>query len=253
MLALAAAAWIAAPAHCDDDLQDLADKIGGAAALEHPIPDVPDDLSEATAYRVQALWVPELYGTPFAGYKAGLTSAQSQARFGVTKPVLGILPGVARMKSGDVLARNPGLKVEVEIAFLVGQDRAPAAMLPAVELPRLSFASPGRMTLADIVASDVSAYRFVAGLPAFFDPSVRDTTVTLTRDGKELNRATARDALGDPLESYRWMVAKLDELGYVLEPGMIMLTGALGRIVDGEPGKYVAHYEGLGDVTFTIR
>jgi len=82
---------------------------------------------------------------------------------------------------------------------------------------------------------------------------VRGARVTLEHDGVIANEGNAADAMGDPLESYRWMVAKIRSTGYRLEPGMILLTGALGRVVDAVPGRWTARYEGLGEVTFTVR
>jgi 2-keto-4-pentenoate hydratase len=236
-----------------DEVERLGALVGAAVALGAPVPDVPDDLAEASAYRVQSSWVGRLYGTDVAGYKAGLTSAGAQARFGVTTPVLGVLPQAARLASGAGIDAAAGLVVEVEIGVVVGADEAPAGLVPVVELPRLSYAVPDALSAADVIASNVSAYRFVAGAPAPFDAEVREVRVTLEHDGAVANEAQASDAMGDPLASYRWMVGKIRGAGYRLEPGMILLTGALGRVVDAAPGLWVARYDGLGEVAFTVR
>jgi 2-oxo-hept-3-ene-1,7-dioate hydratase len=236
-----------------DEVERLGALVGAAVALGEPVPDVPDDLAEASAYRVQSSWVGRLYGTDFAGYKAGLTSAGAQQRFGITTPVLGVLPRAARLDAGAEIDAATGLMVEVEIGVLVGADAAPAGLVPVVELPRLSYAVPDALSAADVIASNVSAYRFVVGAPAPFDADVREVRVTLEHDGAVANAAQASDAMGDPLASYRWMVERIRGAGYRLEPGMVLLTGALGRVVDASPGRWVARYDGLGEVAFTIR
>jgi len=248
--ALLAAASAAA---ADPSAEQLAGQIADAVVQGRPLPDVPETVDERTAYRIQALWTGTVYGGGNVGYKAGLTNAAAQARFGIDFPVLGLLPASARLDSGAVLQGRAGLMLEVEVGFVVGDDAAPAAMMPVVEIPYLNYAAPTELDLADVVASNVSAYRFIAGPQMAFDTAVAGTNVTLTRDGELVNRGTGRDAMGDPVEAYRWMARKAAALGYPLEPGMVMLTGALGRIVDAESGTYVASFGPLGELTFTIR
>lgn len=235
-----------------DDLEALADRIAGAALLERPYPDVAATMSEADAYRVQDSWVTGVFGQFPAGYKAGLTNPAAQSRFGIATPVLGVLPENSRLFSKTKVLGASGLLIEIEIGFLVGMDGSPAAMLGVVELPRLAFARPDQLDINDIIASNVSTFRFVTGDSVRFDAGVRDAAVVLERDGEVLNRGLASDAMGDPLEAYRWLVAKAESVGYRVEPGMIMLTGSLGHVVDGAPGRYTARFDGMGSIDFEI-
>jgi len=41
--------------------------------------------------------------------------------------------------------------------------------------------------------------------------------------------------------------------GYVLRPGQVLLTGAVGGMVPAEPGEYVADCGALGRLQFTLR
>ena len=88
-----AVVWIvlivaAAPAFPDS----VADSITNALQSDGAFPDVPDTTDVSAAYAIQARVVETVYGTGIAGYKAGLTSPAAQQRFGVDKPVLGVLP-----------------------------------------------------------------------------------------------------------------------------------------------------------------
>ncbi|NJN51310.1 MAG: hypothetical protein HC809_05540 [Gammaproteobacteria bacterium] len=103
-----------------------------------------------------------------------------------------------------------------------------------------------------MISSNVSVFRFITGATSTFDPSVRNASVVLERDGEVLNQAAATDAMGDPLDAYRWLIAKARDVGYRVEPGMILLTGALGRVVEAAPGHYVARFDGLGVVEFSL-
>ena len=228
--------------------------IASAVKLAHVYPDVPRDIDELQAYAIQATVVKDAYRNEIAGYKAGLTSAKTQQRFHVNQPVLGVLPASGQLSTGATLAMVPGLKIEVEIGFLVGDGDRPAAIFPAIELPRLDYADMNQVTLSDIVATNVSAYQFISGpttTPP--DPNVRSLEVSLDKDGKELFSAFGSDALGDPLQSYAWTVNKIRSLGYELKPGMVVITGALGRVTDAEPGTYLAHYGPLGELKFRIK
>lgn len=232
--------------------EGLADALAAAALLERPFPDVAPAMSERDAYRLQAQWVGDAFGRHPAGYKAGLTSIAAQARFGIDTAVVGVLHDVERVAPGGRIAVTDGLMIEVEIGFVTGHDGAPAAMMGVVELPRLSYAAPDRLDRNDVIASNVAAFRFVTGNSVLFHPGVRDETVVLERDGEVVNRGTARDALGDPVAAFEWMTHKLRTEGYAVEPGMVMLTGALGRVIDALPGSYVARFEGLGEIEFEI-
>ncbi len=236
-----------------ESLADLADRIAEAALLDRPYPDVAATLSETDAYAVQRSWVFGAYGEFPAGFKAGLTNQAAQARFGVTEPVIGALPEVARLDANAIVPARAGLLIEVEIGFLVGKDGMPAAMMGVVELPLLAFERPDVLDRNDVIGSNVSVYRFIPGQTTLLDPAVRDAAVVLERDGEALNRAFAADAMGDPLAAYHWMVGKARAVGYRVEPGMIMMTGALGRVVDATPGRYTATFEGMGAVEFEVR
>jgi 2-keto-4-pentenoate hydratase len=227
--------------------------IAGAIEALATYPDVANDIDELQAYAIQAAVVKDAYGNEVAGFKAGLTSLATQRRFGVDQPVIGVLPESGRLSPGATLLMTPGLKIEVEIGFLVGEDDQPAAMLPAIELPRMNYADMKDVTLADIVVTNVSAYDYIAGKTSPVDPDIRAYQVSLDKDGKELFSVFASDALGDPLRSYEWTVNKIRSLGYKLKPGMIVITGALGRVTDAEPGTYVAHYGPLGELKFRIK
>ncbi len=230
----------------------IEDAIADALTLTRVFPDVPDATDAASAYTIQAKVVERVYRGELAGYKAGLTSGAAQQRFGVDQPVLGVLPESGRLAPNATQPLVPGLKIEVEIGFVVGDASTPAAMLAAIELPRLDYGDMKQVTLPDIVATNVAAYRFIAGPSVAVDQEVRAYPVALDHEGRTLFNATAADALGDPLVAYRWMLARIRALGYPLEPGMLLITGSLGRVVDAEPGNYVAHYGRLGELKFTI-
>jgi 2-keto-4-pentenoate hydratase len=240
---------IGVPARAATELETaIADALENSTAF----PDVPADVDEAAAYKIQANAVAASFGGQIAGYKAGLTNRAMQHRFDTDQPVIGALPETGRLGPDAVIRAVPGLKIEVEIGFLIGADGAPATMFAAIELPRLDYPNMKAVTLADVIATDVSAYRYIVGPSAVPDPDVRQTEVSLDKDGAKVFAAFASDAMDDPGKSYDWTIGKARSLGYPIRRGMIVITGALGRVVDADPGVYTAHYGALGDVKFTI-
>jgi 2-keto-4-pentenoate hydratase len=240
----------AAPARAATELETA---IADALKNSTPFPDVPADVDAAAAYKIQANAVAASFGGQIAGYKAGLTNRAMQRRFDADQPVLGVLPESGRLSPDAVVGAVPGLKIEVEIGFLIGADGAPATMFAAIELPRLDYPNMKVVTLSDVIATDVSAYRYIVGPSGVPDPNVRETEVSLDKDGAQLFAAFASDAMDDPGKSYDWTIGKARSLGLPVRRGMIVITGALGRVVDATPGVYVAHYGALGDIKFTIK
>jgi len=231
---------------------ELETAIANALLHSTAFPDVPKDVDVDAAYTIQANAVAASFGGQIAGYKAALTNRAMQHRFDADQPVVGALPESGRLASDAVIRAVPGLKIEVEIGFLIGADGAPATMFAAIELPRLDYPNMKEVTLADVIATDASAYRFIVGPSSVPDPNVRQTEVSLEKDGAQVFAAFASDAMDDPGRSYEWTIEAARNRGYPIRRGMVVLTGALGRMVDGVPGTYVAHYGALGDVRFKI-
>jgi 2-keto-4-pentenoate hydratase len=72
-------------------------------------------------------------------------------------------------------------------------------------------------------------------------------------DEQEVNRGKGTDALGDQWKAAVWLVNTMVESGWKMEPGHVVITGALGKMIPGRPGKYVADYGGFGKISFEIK
>ncbi|HEY6640642.1 2-keto-4-pentenoate hydratase [Povalibacter sp.] len=234
-----------------------------------PLPHLIDEtLTIAEAYRVQKrVALAQLRGAQPGGFKAGLTSAQSQARFRTDAPVAGVLPrdGLLPADATLRLSELRGLNIETEIAMRIGtpiRSRIPDAnelrkhidgIAPAIELPNLHFVALDQADAMDIIATNVGAAAYIVG--DFVSPATRDPnepTPRLACNGNEINKGHARDALGDQWEAARFLVNTMLEQGWALEPGQILLTGALGRMIPASVGDCSADYGNWGTITFHI-
>ena len=228
------------------------------------------DLTVEKAYALQKKLAGVLVanGNPIAGFKAGLTSAPAQKKFGVNAPLLGPLftkgerkPGAA-LKSGDYVK----LFVENEIGYVVGKEisqpvkdvdalkKMIKALVPAIELPDLRFGDLKNLKGTDIIVDAVASAGFIVGAPTALDKvDVNKVAVTMTLDGKAINKGTGTDALGDQWKALLWLVNGVVKQGWSIKPGQILITGALGRMLPGKPGKYEVDFGSLGKIAFSIQ
>lgn len=226
------------------------------------------DLSVEQAYLVQRHYVKgRLANEKLVGFKAGLTSGPAQKKFNVSQPVIGVL-----FASGDLSSRRlsvnlsqfKNLRLETELGFEIGQaitrvvsdknniKQYIKSIFPLIELPEFNFAS--QPTGLDIIAANVGAAVFVKGQPFdnFAHLDLNALGVTLTREGQPINIGQGRDALGDQWETVWWLVNTLVKLGWKLEPGQFVITGAMGKMIKAEPGSYQADFGKLGNLSFAI-
>ena len=77
--------------------------------------------------------------------------------------------------------------------------------------------------------------------------------VTLSRDGETVNTGKGTDALGDQWQAALWLVNTTLEHGWTIEPGQLIITGALGNMIPGKSGRYIADYGDMGTIAFEIQ
>ena len=84
-----------------------------------------------------------------------------------------------------------------------------------------------------------------------FDP--RLVGMALTRDGELLDTGAGAAALGDPVAVVAWLANVLGDDGVALEPGHIVMTGALHAAVPMNAGEtFRAEFDRLGSVTVRV-
>jgi 2-keto-4-pentenoate hydratase len=221
------------------------------------------------AYRVQKSYVEKkIADQKIAGFKAGLTSESSQKKFGVANPVSGVLFESGKRSEGAIIDSSAFHlpMIETEIGFVIGKsitqplDDAAAlrecisAVMPVIELPDLGFADMKQLKGVDIIAANVAAKQFIVGSKQKADAfDLNSVEVSLSLDGEEINHGKGTDAFGDQWQAAFWLVNTVINQGWRLEPGQIIITGALGKLLPGKPGEYIADYGDFGKITFKIK
>ena len=238
-----------------------------------PIAGLPDAIrpqDEASAYAVQAAYVPmvlEMSGGNAVGYKVGATNDAVQQRMGIVQPFRGLLlsPFVhaspARIPRESCIIRV----LEVEFAYRVGRDLpaagapydqaavkgAMAALLPAIEIVDSRYADWSKAGGLQLIADNASGGHWVYG-DAVVDwqgIDLADYKVSLSVNGERKADGSSSNVLGHPLKSMVWLANALAAAGDGLKAGQVVTTGSCTTPVMASPGdSVVADFGPLGQV-----
>ena len=245
-----------------------ADRLWEAAATGVPCAPVRDLLGAdaEAAYRVQQHNVERVIderGWRVCGRKIGLTSPAVQAQLGVDRPDFGAL--FAECGYGDneevPFAGLLQPRIEAEVGLVLGDDldagthtvadviSATAYALAVLEIVDSRVAG-WDISFADTVADNASGSRFVLGtVPVSLDRDLAAVTMTLSLNGEVRSTGSGAACLGNPLFAARWLADTMSRLGTPLRAGDVVLTGALGKMVDVVAGDVVdATIDGIGRV-----
>jgi 2-keto-4-pentenoate hydratase len=235
-----------------------------------PFTDTEPGLTMADGYAIQRELVSMLLadGDTITGYKVGLTSKPMQQMVGVDSPDFGpVLNSTCYPDDGAIrLDAFIAPKVEAEISFIIAErlagpnttvDEARQAISFAVASLEIvdSRIADWRVQLADTVADLASNGATVLSetvIPiARLDP--KSINMTLTCADEVVAAGTGSAALGDPLAVVAWLADTLGELGLALEPGHVVMTGALHAALPLARGdKFSATFDQLGKVSLVV-
>jgi 2-keto-4-pentenoate hydratase len=238
-----------------------------------PIPPFTDDdptLGMADGYAIQRELIELLLadGDRIVGHKVGLTSKPMQKMVGVDSPDYGPVLASTVYRDGDTIpaGRFIAPKIEAEIVFVIGErlegpgvtvTQAHAAIAGAVAAMEIvdSRIADWRIKLADTVADLASngAMATSSRIVPITDIDTRLIGMTLTRNGELIDTGAGAAALGDPVAVVAWLANVLGGDGVALEPGHLIMTGALHAAVPMTPGDvFRAEFDRLGPITVRV-
>lgn len=235
-----------------------------------PFTDAEPELGMADGYAVQQELVALLLadGDRIVGHKVGLTSKPMQKLIGVDSPDYGPVLASTVYRDGDTipLDRFIAPKIEAEIVFVLGErlqgpgvtvTQAHAAIAGAVAGMEIvdSRIADWRIKLADTVADLASngAMATSSRIVPITDFDSRLVGMTLTRNGELIDTGAGAAALGDPVAVVAWLANVLGASGVALEPGHLIMTGALHAAVPMTAGDvFRAEFDRLGPITVRV-
>ncbi|MEB4615017.1 2-oxo-hept-4-ene-1,7-dioate hydratase [Leucobacter sp. M11] len=219
------------------------------------------------SYAVQRIWrdARVARGHRIIGHKIGLTSRAMQLATGITEPDYGVIFDDQVFESGAVIehARYTGVRVEVELAFVLGAPiegpnvsvhdvlRATEYVVPALEILDSRIEMAGR-SIVDTISDNAALGAMVLGgtpvAPAAID--LRWQGAMLYKNEVIEETGVAGGVLGHPAAGVAWLANRLAPHGERLDAGQIVLGGSFTRPVWAEPGDTLhAEYQGMGAVT----
>ena len=251
-------------------LEDLAAQLHNAELTRRTIPPLSEQvpgLSVADSYRIQQLNVSRRLrdGGVIAGHKVGLTSVAMQEQLGVDEPDYGVLFADMLVDDGQPIPVS-GLiqpRVEAEVAFIMARElRGPGVTeadaleaivgaLPVIEVID-SRISAWKIGLTDTIADNASCAKVVRGevVTPIAEIDLRTIGMILTVNGEVVSTAAGAAVLGNPIRGLVWLVNKLAEFGVSLQPGDLVLSGALHASVSVTEGMSVhAEFANIGGIT----
>ena len=250
--------------------EDMGDRLYAAMQTGEaidPLTDELPDMSVDDAYAVQTRLVERLSqdGATVVGYKLGLTSRPMQQMIGVDQPDFApVLSHMVHDESAPVdLSRFIQPKIEAEIALVLKEPlrgpgvttlqagRAVAGAVASLEFVD-SRVKDWKIRLADTVADLASSGAIVLGqtLAPLEGWDLRLSGMMVERNGELEDTGAGAAALGSPLAAVAWLANTLAPYGVELQPGHVIMTGALHRAFEVESGDLVrAEFDRIGAVT----
>src|SRR6266487_1699971 len=257
-------------------IEFLAERLDTAWRTHAPIPPITETegITDAnTAYAIQTHWTNMRLerGEKIVGRKIGLTSQAIQQQLGVNEPDYGTLWGSSfyPAKHGKVnISASDFLqpRIEGEVAFLIGKplrepNITPEQVIAATEACAMgieivaSRIADWKIKLADTIADNASYGGFTLGP---WDKQMREAdlgalAMTIQQNGTLAAEGLGAAALGHPATSTAWLANKLLEFGVSLEPGDIVISGGITKMLPVKAGdEFVFSLTGQPSLTVTF-
>jgi 2-keto-4-pentenoate hydratase len=223
------------------------------------------------AYKIQNTnteqWLSE--GRQIAGWKIGLTAKAVQKQLGVNQPDFGVLFSDMAVPTQSIFQMNKVIqpRAEAEIALILRDDidhpdvtpedikKAIEYVVPAIEIVD-SRITDWRISFADTVADNGSSAFYVLGEQrmSLNDLDLYTCGMVLEVNGEIASLGAGAACLGHPLNAAAWLAQTMINRGQPLKAGQVILTGALGPMVDLQAGQHIcAKIGGLGQVSIEIQ
>ena len=256
-----------------DLVEIIASQLDTAMQTGVPIPSITETYAikePTTAYAIQDSWTKMRLkrGEKVIGRKIGLTSKAIQTQLGVDEPDYGNLWESTFYKAENGKVNIPASdflqpRIEGEVAFLIGKPIREAGVTPEQILEATDACSMGieivasriadwKIKLVDTIADNASYGGFTLGP---WDKQMKDAdlgslAMTIHHNGALAAEGLGSAALGHPARSTAWLANKLIELGVSLEPGDIIISGGITKMLPVKAGdEFLFALTGQPDIT----
>lgn len=223
--------------------------------------------AEAEAYAIQARNIEKQLqqNATVTGKKIGLTNPKVQQQLGVDQPDFGVLLNHMDFSEESAILAEHFIqpKIEVELAFLIKKNiEQPIQTIEEMQ-QYISYVIPSfeivdsriedwKIRFVDTVADNASSAAYVLSgeRKAITEVDCAAVKMTLTQNGELVSEGSGLECLGNPLNAAMWLVNKMLSLGTPIQAGEIILSGALGPMVNVKAGdEFEAQIDGFAPLT----
>ncbi|WP_166867749.1 2-oxo-hept-4-ene-1,7-dioate hydratase [Salinibacterium sp. ZJ70] len=243
----------------EQTIREIADELAAAEEARTMVPLLTaryHGMTVEDSYAVQNEWRRRgvAAGRRLVGRKIGLTSKVMQVATGITEPDYGAIFADMVYENGSVIehGRFSNVRIEVELAFVLGQDlegpevtvfdvmRATEYVVPALEILSSRIEMQGR-TIVDTISDNAAMGAMVYGGQPFTpsDVDLRWISALLYRNETIEETGVAAGVLNNPASGVAWLANKLAAHGDTLKAGEIILAGSFTRPMWVHPGDTV--------------
>ncbi|WP_138420528.1 2-keto-4-pentenoate hydratase [Aquibacillus sediminis] len=230
-----------------------------------------EEITKDKAYQIQLGIIDDKIknGANVVGKKIGLTSKAMQDMLGVSIPDYGHLLDTMMYKEDTAISIGEFIqpKVEFEIGFVLKEKlkgpgvttedvaRATDYVVPAVEIID-SRIRDWKINFEDTVADNGSSAGAIIGkdAKALTELELPEVKMTLYKNDEWFDSAYGSAVMGNPIEAVAWLANEVGSYDISLDPGEVILAGALAKAVPIEAGDhFIAEFEKLGTVSATFK
>lgn len=233
------------------------------------------NLDEAYRFQDQVVRLLTPHWGPPSGYKAALTSKALQARFGVDRPVLGVVMKHMLLRDRVILEDGFGIRpvVEADLMVMVKDNSINTAetmeellaaldgIHPMIEVADLMFVEGSAIQPLWLTAINAGGRYAVVGDPLVVGHETNlinrlsDISATvMDKQGQVLASGKADRIMDHPLNAVRWIRDEVKRRGGRIQAGDVLWLGSLTDPLAVTPGEsYQVLYTGLQDYPVSIQ
>lgn len=148
-----------------------------------------------------------------------------------------------------------GQELECEIGVVVDGAGSPLGLVPVVEVVYLAFSRREDLSIANALAVNLGADRYICGDVAPWHPGLAEVAINVWKDDVQVATVINEYSFGSPDCGASWIVAEATKRN-LWQPGAencLLILGTCGAPLKGEKGNYRFAFGELGEVCLRVR
>lgn len=224
----------------------------------------------AAAYSIQEINTQQRIndGHRIVGQKIGLTSLAVQQQLGVSEPDFGMLFDDMGFLSHTEIPAELLIqaKAETELGFILKENLTEKSIdletiKNAIDYVVVAIEIVGSrienwdINIMDTIADNASASHYIVGenrIP-LHHVDLENCKMQMFKNNALASEGTGKACMSNPLMAVKWLAEKMVKLNKPLTKGQLILSGALGPMVDITKGDHIiARIDDLDEVVFNV-